>query len=405
MGLREYCKAFIGLTLLLSPIAVGQTEWQQPETAWLQEVMPGAQEFVAAASGPPLYLAFGAAGDGDPPLIGYVFATPALPPEEAGFSGPIDVLLGMDLDGRLTGVKVLFYRESYKHVRGDFIGESDFPAQFIGKRVEDEFRIGQDIDGMARATISSWAMARGIRNAARRVAQAYLPDSDFAVSSSADAEALQWLQARDWDALEASGFVREFAVPLSNGTIRIAVAYMGHYRLGEMLIGSTDYSNADRSASSLVEDGHMLLLALDGNTERLQQARLAAMQDGVIYPHRGERVVFAGTAREGKIAGQARMAIAYFIDAAVDIERPFAVLYDTSPVAGEFSDYVGIDYRLPAAMRGLLGDPLRTDTEDDLGQREEWEITTWSDLAPALGLLAILLLVLNRKRLMGLGTE
>ena len=143
---------------------------------------------------------------------------------------------------------------------------------------------------------------------------------------------LPWQALRDqsWSDYIDTGFVRELTAPMEIGPdLQLAIAYMGHYRLGELLVGATAYSNADRAASSLVTDGHMILIGLSGNAARLQQARLGVMQDGMLFPNRGTRVVFAGTADEGKIAGQAQHAVAMFTDPAVDITRPFQFLYDS----------------------------------------------------------------------------
>ena len=123
------------LSALISFSVLAQNESQNLEDSWLQEVMPLANSFSEKQGDPPVYLAFQSADENE--LIGYIFTTPDIPPEEDGFSGPIDALIGMNLDGEITGVKVLFYRESYKHVRGDFIVDSGFPEQFTGKAIAD----------------------------------------------------------------------------------------------------------------------------------------------------------------------------------------------------------------------------------------------------------------------------
>ena len=146
----------ISLPWIVQPSVFAQTEWQNPDVGWLQEVMPAADRFSSKQGEPPVFRAFKtAAENAEPELIGYVFTTPDLPPVQLGFSGPIDTLVGMDLQGRLTGVKILHYRESYQSLRGDFIEDSGFPEQFRNKNIEEEFRVGRDIDGMSRATIRS----------------------------------------------------------------------------------------------------------------------------------------------------------------------------------------------------------------------------------------------------------
>ncbi|MDD9891049.1 MAG: FMN-binding protein [Gammaproteobacteria bacterium] len=343
-----------------STFIFAQDEWQNIEQDWLYEVLPMADSFSEKQGTPPVYQAYRSNGASSNELIGYVFTTPDLPPEEVGYSGPIDLLVGMDLSGVITGLKVLYYLESYKHVRGDFIVDSGFPDQFIGKSIADEFRMRVDIDGISRATISSWALARGLRNATRRIAMAYLPGSSFVIEANAEIQALQKLQNQAWEDYLANGFVKEFSAPIAGeSSLDFSLAYMGHYRLGELLIGASDYSNSDRTASEMIEDGHMLLLGLGGNTPRLQQMRLAVIQDNVVYPNRGDRVVFAGTAREGKIAGHARFAIAMFMHPEIDINRPFSVVYDTSETRGEFSEHVGVEYQVPPDVLTLItGSPV-----------------------------------------------
>jgi len=370
--------------------SISQDEWQNIEEAWLFEVMPLADSFSEKQGTPLVYHAYRSGEDSTAELVGYVFTTPDLPPEEVGYSGPIDLLVGMDLSGVITGLRVLYYLESYKHVRGDFIVDSGFPEQFVGKSIADEFRMRVDIDGISRATISSWALARGLRNATRRVAMAYLPGSSFVIEANAEIAALQSLQDQSWEDYIENGFVKEFAAPVEGEPdLNFALAYMGHYRIGELLVGASDYSNSDRTASEMIEDGHMLLLGLNGNTPRLQQMRLAAIQDDAIYPNRGDRVVFAGSAAEGKIAGHAQFAVAMFMHPEIDISRPFSVVYDTGEVRGEFNDYVGVEYQVPRDILSLItGNPVVD--ENPMIQNLLWFV---------LLLLAIFLFVLNIPRM------
>ena len=370
--------------------SISQDEWQNIEEAWLFEVMPLADSFSEKQGTPLVYHAYRSGEDSTAELVGYVFTTPDLPPEEVGYSGPIDLLVGMDLSGVITGLRVLYYLESYKHVRGDFIVDSGFPEQFVGKSIADEFRMRVDIDGISRATISSWALARGLRNATRRVAMAYLPGSSFVIEANAEIAALQSLQDQSWEDYIENGFVKEFAAPVEGEPdLNFALAYMGHYRLGELLVGASDYSNSDRTASEMIEDGHMLLLGLNGNTPRLQQMRLAAIQDDAIYPNRGDRVVFAGSAAEGRIAGHAQFAVAMFMHPEIDISRPFSVVYDTGEVRGEFNDYVGVEYQVPRDILSLItGNPVVD--ENPMIQNLLWFV---------LLLLAIFLFVLNIPRM------
>lgn len=368
-----------------------QNEWENPEAGWLREVLPSADSFSVKQGDPPVFFAYRTdSANNNSQLIGYVFTTPDLPPEEVGFSGPIDMLAGMNLHGQITGVRVLHYLESYKYVRGDFINDSNFTSQFIGKSLEDEFRVSRDIDGMSRATITSWAMSRGLHNAAKRIALAYLPGTAYALEATNESTALQSLRAQSWEDYSSNGFVKELAVPIAGEKdLRFDIAYMGHYRLGELLIGDKDYSNADRTASGLIEDGHMLLIGLHGNTPRLQQLRFGAMQNGILYPNQEDRVVFAGTAKDGKIAGQVQFAVALFIDAAIDISQAFTVLYDTGERRGEFANFVGVEYELAPDILTLIGNQS-LQKNSDMNRNVVFVV---------LFLLALILLILNWPRI------
>lgn len=363
---------FIAISLLVATPVSGQDQWQNIEEQWLREIFPSATHFSSKQGSPPVITALQAQqGNQEDLLLGYVFTTPDLPPEEIGFSGPIDVLIGMNLEGEIVGTKLLFYLESYKNFRGDFIGDSGYLDQFTNKAIDQEFRLGEDIDGMARATISSWAIARGVRNAARRVAENYLSGISYVEEANVANLALESLVNQSWQDYRDSGFVKPLEVAIENeAPLLFEFAYMGHYRLGELLIGDAAYSNADRTASGMIEDGHMMLVALSGNTVRLQQHRLGVMQDEVIYPNQRDRVVFAGTANAGKISGQARHAVAMYIDSGVDITKPFDVLYDTGARTGEFLETVSVEYQLPQDVLSLVADIVPdVSTEDVKAER------------------------------------
>ena len=116
--------------------------------------MPGADRFAESVGEPPVIRAYrvDAQGGGEV-LIGYVFLTGDWPPEEMGYSGPIEALVGIDLDGWLTGVRVWRYWESHRNTRGDFLRVRGFQEQFTGKHIGEPFRVHQDVDGISRATI------------------------------------------------------------------------------------------------------------------------------------------------------------------------------------------------------------------------------------------------------------
>jgi len=140
-----------------------------------KDVMPNADSFSDKQGTPPVIEAYRKnPSSNEDELIGYVFYSPDFLPEPDGFSGPVKVLIGMDLEGLITGVKVVFYRESLRYTTGDFLEEPGVQEQFIGMSAKDKYRVYKEIDGISRATISMKAMARTVRNSVRQVTRAYL---------------------------------------------------------------------------------------------------------------------------------------------------------------------------------------------------------------------------------------
>jgi len=395
------------VTLALLPaIGFAQAGLLDADISLLKKVMPDAASFSEKAGDPPVYRAFGAAEqDGEGELIGYLFETPDYPPEEIGYSAPIEVLVGMDLEGMLSGIEVLYYRESYKNIRGDFINSERFPNQFEGMSVSDGFRVGRDLDGISRATITSWATSRGIRNAARRVARSYLTDSEFVANANSGEAALKILEARSWEEMKESGLVKEFPIVLEDFTeLRLTLAFMGNEALGELFVGPDDYSRAEREASNRVRDGSMLLVGIAGNASTpFRQERLAIIQGDAVYNVERRRFVYVGSADNGKIAGRVRFAGAIVLSSDIDLSQPFTVLYDTGVQVESVKELAQVDYQVPPVAFSLatgtllpaefLPRSLSPFSEfDDFEEVDEGVFATLINSAPLAEVLALLLL-------------
>jgi len=402
---------FISIIFGSSPLAVAQPPLEVDE-AMLHEVFREADSFSAKEGSPPVYKAYSDNPENiEPEVIGYLFETPDWPPEEIGYSGPIDVLVGMDLKGTIVDIKVLYYRESYKSIRGDFINSEYFPDQFKVKNIVDGFRVGRDIDGISRATISSWAVARGVRNAARRVAQTYLSDSDFVSLTSSDALGLRVLEAKSWEEMIESGLVVEMNIEQPDQTVlKLTLAFIGHDGLGELLVGSNDYSRAEREASNRVQNGNMLLVGIDGDSSRpFRQERLAVQQGDETYPIERRRFVYVGSADQGKIADKVRFAGAMLLDPAIDLHEPFTVLYNTGGTIGEFGTIASAQYQVPPIPLALaLGQTIPPELlpaiDKDLTEFENEGLyaslisdAPWDEVAALLVLFALVMTAFLRK--------
>ncbi len=167
------------LILLLAAVAVleGQPSRSMDATlrAQLEQLFPDARSFSPKEGAPPHFKAFtGSAGSGQRTLAGYAFWTTELEPLERGYDGPIQMLVGVDLNGILTGIIVVRHHEPYGYFSVD---TPEFAAQFVRKNIRDRFRVGRDIDAVSTATLTVTSSTRAVRNAARRIARQFLVPS------------------------------------------------------------------------------------------------------------------------------------------------------------------------------------------------------------------------------------
>lgn len=143
----------------------------------LKSLFPKAVAFSPLAGAPLHFKAYAVDPKANPSaaLLGYAFWTTDLVPREAGYHGPIHLLVGMDLTGILTGVVMDYHGEPYGYFS---IEPPKFVAQFKGKSIRDPFRVGGDVDAVSRATITINSATRAIRDSSRAVAKAFLnPDA------------------------------------------------------------------------------------------------------------------------------------------------------------------------------------------------------------------------------------
>jgi NosR/NirI family nitrous oxide reductase transcriptional regulator len=152
-------------------VAAGQTGIESRLQAPLKKLFPAATAFSPKEPAPPHFKAFVAGANNTRTTVGLAFLTTELEPLERGYDGPIKILVGMDMNGKLTGVAVIEHREPYGYFSVD---RPEFAAQFVGKDIRDPFKAGNDVDAVSRATISINSATRAIRNSARRVARALL---------------------------------------------------------------------------------------------------------------------------------------------------------------------------------------------------------------------------------------
>ena len=265
-----------------------------------------------------------------------MYLTANVPPFQYGYSSRIDVLVGMDLAGRLTGMHVVNYRESLSSSRGDFLRGPGLQEQVVGKHIGESFQVGRDLDGVSGASISARAMFRGVRNSARRVALAHLqPDESTARVTAGALEDLTWLQ------LISTGFIRRMSIERFNAEgLDLFFAYIGDEALGGLLMGLVRYQDVSQRVDGLIGDDHVMFVGIDGSAVAgFRSNGLSIRQGGEVYPVPSRRVTFLGTPYEGKVAGQVQYTLIMRIDDAVDLEQPFTVVYDDGANAPSTTEY------------------------------------------------------------------
>ena len=163
----------IATAFVVGTVAVaGQSGLDGRTEVQLERLFPTATAFSQKLPAPPHYKAYRDNASGERTLLGVAFWTTDLEPLERGYDGPIQILVGMNMTGILTGVVVSRHHEPYGYFSVD---KKAFAEQFVGKDIRDPFKVGDDIDAVSRASISIGSATRAIRNSARRVARQLLP--------------------------------------------------------------------------------------------------------------------------------------------------------------------------------------------------------------------------------------
>jgi len=138
-----------------------------------KKLFPNAVAFSSFGGNPPHYTAYAADPKTNPnaPVLGYIFWTTDMVPQEHGYHGAIHILVGLNLNGTINNVVVDYDSEPYGYFS---VEPQEFADQFKGKSIFDKFQPGTDVDAVSRATLSINSATRAIRDSSRIVARALL---------------------------------------------------------------------------------------------------------------------------------------------------------------------------------------------------------------------------------------
>jgi NAD-dependent dihydropyrimidine dehydrogenase PreA subunit len=300
---------------LLLPFAASAQELNV-DLSLVQEVFPGITRVGSGKGEPPVYPAFMPDENGKETQAGYLFLTSDWPPEESGYSGTILSLVGLDNQGMITGARILDYHESLRSSRGDFL-RGYFEKQFAGKRLADPFRVRRDVDNVSGATISTAATARGIRNAARRVAAAHL----YSGRTPPTTEEIGQLA---WPDLVVRG-IGDRLQGIERGLLRIELYLvpLKDEAMGRTLMGDA-YDKATAKLGARMAEKQVWMVGVDGGLEALFRASaLSILRGADTLKFTPQDIALTGEPRSGKVDGQFRNVGLILLDPSIDLKQPF----------------------------------------------------------------------------------
>lgn len=143
---------------------IAEHEQAQLEAA-LKELLPEAETFEPVTEGEKVFYVAQKNGQD----VGVVAVFP-----QKGFGGVMKLALGVDKDSKVTGFKVLQHSETPG--LGARITEASFADQFIGKSTKDDFQVGEDVQAISGATISSRSVAGGLKLIASEIDKKFSPN-------------------------------------------------------------------------------------------------------------------------------------------------------------------------------------------------------------------------------------
>lgn len=155
---------FITLSSYITNQKTATTLISEPKIAnALKQLYPEAKSFSYQKTIPPHYKVYQSKKDLElQNLLGLAFNTEQSASDVIGYAGPIHMLIGLNLDGTIKGIKILAHQETPSHIK-----QIDaFMQQFNKQKINQSFILGKNIDGMTRATVTSQAICSTLEKSA-----------------------------------------------------------------------------------------------------------------------------------------------------------------------------------------------------------------------------------------------
>ncbi|MCL6607805.1 MAG: NosR/NirI family protein [Geminicoccaceae bacterium] len=209
------------LALILLLFGAAETGAREPAPDALHRAFPGADAFGPMEGEPPAATAY-RAGE----AVGWVFSS-WLTVRSTGYSGArLDLLVGLDREGRITGAVILEQKEPILLTGRDQRDLEAFLARYVGRDVRAPVEVGRGaaarggIDAVSGATMTSLVLHDALLKSARAVARAR------GVLGPAGRLDLEGFAPASWAELEAMGAL--VRLRLSHREAEAAFARRGH---------------------------------------------------------------------------------------------------------------------------------------------------------------------------------
>ena len=197
------------LCLLLQPASAAA-----PQIPW-KTLFPSANRIDDFAGTPPA-----AAIYRNDTVIGYLLRTKQIAPIPAYSGKPMDMLVGIDLEGNIVGIKVIEHHEPILLVGIPESKLDDFVTQYVGKRVDDRIKVGAgvqpgyvNVDAITGATVTVMVMNEAILRAAREVAISKGIIADTRVTARPPARVRsEYFVETNWKELTGNGAIRRLLI-------------------------------------------------------------------------------------------------------------------------------------------------------------------------------------------------
>lgn len=220
-----------------------------------KQVFPGATSFSERKGQPPYVEAYGE-DQGQPKLLGYVMLSTDITDTPAYSGKPVVTLIGMDLNGRFVGVKVLKHSEPILLLGIPESALTKFNEQYLGKFVGDNIEIGRSrpdekvigIDAISGATVTVIAQNQVMMTSGAAVAR---QTGILAPTVRPQAKFIDAGKRFDWAQLVQQGAVQRLAVQpqqvgLERGGVPFIELWFGIVNppdIGRSLLGDAGWSS------------------------------------------------------------------------------------------------------------------------------------------------------------------